>query len=274
MARFVNYLIAAAVGTVTAAAEPEAKQRRLTELPAPEWFRHAVWYQIFPERFRNGDRSNDPTVESLEGTWPYQQPDGWKVSQWTSDWYRPQPWETRHNDAEFYVNAQLRRYGGDIQGIIDKLDYLEKLGVNALYLNPVFQSPSLHKYGAAYYHHIDLHFGPDPIGDAHIQASENPADPTSWKWSAADRLFLELIDKCHRRGMRIIIDGVFNHVGIPFWAFQSAKADGPQSPYARWFRIKSWPDPDVLEAPLSMRVGPAFRTCRSFGKTAMGRSLR
>ena len=237
--------ICAGPATVDAEPVPAPSRARLTEMTAPDWFQRAVWYQIFPERFRNGDPSNDPTVASLAGTWPYQQPDGWKISPWTSDWYQPQPWELRHNQGDFYVNAQLRRYGGDLQGIIDKLDYLDALGVNALYLNPVFESPSLHKYGAASYHHIDRHFGPDPVGDARIQASEDPADTENWQWTAADRLFLELINQCHRRGMRIIIDGVFNHVGIPFWALQKAKADGPKSPYAQWFRINAWPDPEV-----------------------------
>ena len=230
---------------LSAVLSAEIHAKPLSKMPAPAWFQSAVWYQIFPDRFRNGDPTNDPTVESLEGTWPYLQPEGWKVAPWTSDWYRPQPWEQRLNNGDFYVNAQLRRYGGDLQGILDKLDYLDGLGVNALYLNPVFESPSLHKYGATMYHHIDRHFGPDPTGDGRIQAAEDPADPATWQWTAADRLFLKLINECHRRGMRIIIDGVFNHVGIPFWALQKAKEDGPESPYAEWFQITSWPDPEV-----------------------------
>lgn len=142
----------------------------------PDWAADAIWYQIFPERFRNGDAKNDPVPASLEGTWPYEVPAGWKVSPWTSDWYALQPWE-QASGKDFYHNAQLRRYGGDLQGILDRLDYLKDLGVNALYLNPVFDSPSLHKYGAARYHHIDRHFGPDPAGDAALFAAEDPADP-------------------------------------------------------------------------------------------------
>lgn len=147
----------------------------------PDWAADAIWYQIFPERFRNGDAKNDPVPASLEGTWPYEVPVGWKVSPWTSDWYALQPWE-QASGKDFYHNAQLRRYGGDLQGILDRLDYLKDLGVNALYLNPVFDSPSLHKYGAARYHHIDRHFGPDPAGDAPLFAAEDPADPTTWRW--------------------------------------------------------------------------------------------
>ncbi len=208
----------------------------------PDWAVDAVWYQIFPERFRNGDPSNDPVSASLEGTWPYETPPGWRVSPWTSDWYAAQPWELA-NGKGFFHHAQLRRYGGDLQGILTKLDYLQKLGVNALYLNPIFESPSLHKYGATCFHHVDKHFGPDPAGDLKLFAAEDPADPVTWQWSAADRLFLKLIAEVHRRGMKIIIDGVFNHTGIPFWALQRAKREGPGSAYAEWFHIKHWDDP-------------------------------
>ncbi len=206
------------------------------------WYSDAVWYQVFPERFRNGDPTNDPTAASLEGTWPYFVPDRWQVVPWTSDWYALQPWE-QADGRGFYVNAQLRRYGGDLQGLIDKLDYLKDLGVNALYLNPVFESASLHKYGATMYHHVDKHFGPDPNGDLKLFATEDAANPATWQWSAADRLFLKLIAEVHRRDMRIVIDGVFNHVGIPFWAFQRARKEGPDSRFAKWFRITRWDDP-------------------------------
>ncbi len=205
------------------------------------WFADAIWYQIFPERFRNGDPANDPTPDSLAGTWPYSVPKGWQVSPWTSDWYQLQPWE--QDGKGFYVHAQLRRYGGDLQGVMDELDYLKALGVNALYLNPIFESPSLHKYGATMYHHVDRHFGPDPQGDLKLFAAEEPADPVTWKWTAADKLFLQLIREAHKRDMRIIIDGVFNHVGIPFWALQRAKREGPGSRFAKWFQISRWDDP-------------------------------
>ena len=208
---------------------------------ATNWYADAVWYQIFPERFRNGDPRNDPTRESLAGTWPYSSPTNWQVSPWTSDWYELQPWEK--DGKGFYHHAQLRRYGGDLQGILDRLDHLQQLGVNALYLNPVFDSPSSHKYGATAYHHIDRHFGPDPVGDARIMAEEDPANPATWKWTSADRLFLKLLDEAHRRKMRVVIDGVFNHVGIPFWALQRAKREGPGSRFAAWFQIKRWDDP-------------------------------
>ncbi|MBP9004771.1 MAG: glycoside hydrolase family 13 protein [Candidatus Marinimicrobia bacterium] len=210
------------------------------------WTYDAIWYQIFPERFRNGDPTNDPTIETLEGTWPYEPQTQWSIMPWTADWYKLQPWE-KSNQRDFYYNAQLRRYGGDIEGIIDKLDYLVDLGINAIYLNPVFESASSHKYGATMYHHIDNNFGPDPAGDIAIWQTENPNDPSTWQWTSADKLFLKLIQEVHTRQMKIIIDGVFNHVGIPFWAFQDVKKNGEASPYADWFVIKSFDDPSTIE---------------------------
>lgn len=210
----------------------------------PDWAKHAVWYQIFPERFRNGDPANDPQPRDLEGSWPHFVPEGWQVSKWTGDWYQLQPWEQKDGKG-FYVHVQHRRYGGDLQGVLEKLDYLQELGVTALYFNPLFESPSLHKYDATMYHHIDNNFGSDPEADRAIWARENPADPSTWQWTSADRLFLRLIQEVHRRGMKIIIDGVFNHVGMTFWAFEDVKKNQERSKYKDWFIIKRWDDPST-----------------------------
>lgn len=217
------------------------------EIPrVPNWAKEAVWYQIFPERFANGDKNNDPTPHDMEGAWPYQIPDGWQVSPWTSGWYKLQPWE-RANGHSFYWNSGVRRYGGDIQGIIDQLSYLKYLGINAIYLNPVFESPSLHKYDTKLYHHIDNNFGPDPEGDEIIWKRENPNDPETWEWTSADSLFLFFITEAHKNGIRVIIDGVFNHVGTSFWAFQDVVKNQQKSLYKDWFKIKSLDDPETPE---------------------------
>ena len=208
-----------------------------SQLRVPAWAKDAVWYQIFPERFRNGDPSNDPTPAELE--FPPNRP--WKVSPWTSDWYKLQPWELQHS-TKFYDNVFERRYGGDLQGVIDKLDYLQSLGITAIYFNPLFEAISLHKYDASTYHHIDNNFGPDRDGDRVIIQSETE-DPATWHWSAADRLFLKLIREAHTRGIRIILDGVFNHCGTRFWAFQDVIKNQQHSRYAQWFDVKKWDDP-------------------------------
>ncbi len=212
----------------------------------PAWANEAVWYQIFPERFANGDPSNDPQPQDMQGCWPYMVPEGWQNHPWTSDWYELQEWE-KSNGHDFYWNHGLRRYGGDLQGVLNKLDYLQELGITAIYFNPLFESPSLHKYDATMYHHIDNNFGPDAQGDRQIWALENPADPSTWRWTSADSLFLKLVAEVHKRQMKVIIDGVFNHVGTTFWAFDDVVRNQEQSEFRDWFVITRWDDPATTE---------------------------
>lgn len=208
----------------------------------PQWAKKVVWYQVFPERFRNGDKQNDPKLINIKGSWPHDYTSPWEVHPWTSDWYELQPYEKK-NGKDIWFNIQRRRYGGDIQGIIEKLDYLQSLGVSAIYLNPVFESPSLHKYDAILYNHIDANFGPDPAGDRKLMAKEVPDDPSTWCWTSADKLMLKLINEVHKRKMRIIFDGVFNHIGIMSPFFQDVAKNQQNSKYKEWFTIKSWDDP-------------------------------
>ncbi|MCI0513703.1 glycoside hydrolase family 13 protein [candidate division KSB1 bacterium] len=224
----------------------EAKELSGHENPAasfvPEWARHVVWYQIFPERFRNGDQTNDPQLEDLNGAWPHDVTSAWELHPWTADWYQLQPYEQK-NGKDIWYNIQRRRLGGDLQGILDKLDYLVDLGIGAIYLNPVFAAPSSHKYDASTYHHIDPNFGPEPRLDRQRIAAENPADPRTWVWTAADQLMLRLIQEVHRRGLKIIFDGVFNHTGLKHWAFVDVQQHQQRSPFRDWYQIKSWDDP-------------------------------
>lgn len=148
----------------------------------PDWAKDAIFYQIFPERFANGDPTNDPP-----GT---------------------EPWGGEPKSKNYF--------GGDLQGIIDHLDYVATLGVNVLYLNPIFESNSNHKYHAKDYLKIDPHFGDE-------------------------RTFKNLVDECHARGIRIILDGVFNHTGVDFFAFEDVKRNGANSKYLGWFNIYSLP---------------------------------
>ena len=139
----------------------------------PSWAKVAIWYQIFPERFCNGDKNNDPGLADMKGGWPHVQPEQWQIHPWISDWYKLQPWEKTYQ-KDFYWCAGLRRYGGDLQGVLDRLDYLQDLGINAIYFNPLFESPSLHKYDATMFHHIDNNFGPNPEKDRAICLRSEP----------------------------------------------------------------------------------------------------
>lgn len=210
------------------------------DLAVPDWAVGAIFYQLFPERFHNGDPANDPTRESLE--FPDIVPASWAITPWTSDWYARAAWEKELGDNFYDDGVFHRRYGGDLQGVLDKIDYLEDLGVNAIYFNPVFHARSLHKYDGASYHHIDPYFGPDPKGDLALIAQET-SDPATWKWTAADRLFLDLLKQFHKRGMRVIVDGVFNHTGRDFFAFADLRQKQQESAYTDWYIVQSFDDP-------------------------------
>ena len=207
----------------------------------PNWSKGVVWYQIFPERFYNGDPSNDPKVNDQTGAYPFDVTSDFQIHPWTSDWYKLQPYEQKNGKDVFY-NIQRRRYGGDLQGVIDKLDYLQSLGINAIYMNPIFWSPSSHKYDALCYHHVDPTFGPDPVGDMKLIEKEDPLNPEKWVWTKADLLALKLIDEVHKRKMFIIFDGVFNHLGVNSFAFRDVEKNQEASAYKDWFSVKSWKD--------------------------------
>lgn len=208
---------------------------------APEWSKNAIWYQIFPERFRNSNSNNNPTAADINiPPLGLQAAENWAVNEWTEDWYGQKNWEIGKG---FYDNMYYRRYGGDLQGVLDKLDYLHELGINALFMNPVNDAPSAHKYDVRNYHHIDVNFGPDPEGDKKIIAAENPADAATWQWTAADKQFLKLIKEVHRRGMRLIMDYSWNHTGVMFWAWQDILKNQSASVYKDWFEIGTFDDP-------------------------------
>ena len=210
-------------------------------LTTPDWVRDVVWYQIMIDRFCNGSSTNNPDP----------------VRPWTSSWYEQSPWEGTDGQTFYEYFVFDRRYGGDLQGLRSKLDYLKELGVDALYLNPVFQADSLHKYNATSYIHVDEEFG---AGDdyASTERQEDLLDPATWTWNESDRLFLEFLKEAKSRGFRVIIDGVFNHVGVNHPAFQDVLKNGKDSRFADWFQINSW-DPIDYEGWGGFKSLPVFR---------------
>jgi len=211
----------------------------------PTWAKEAIWYQIFVERFRNGDPSNDPTPSDMVGSYPDKIPANWKITPWGHDWYSHEPWLDSVKAKGFNSKIQARRYGGDLQGVLDEIDYIQSLGVTAIFFNPLNDSPSLHKYDARNYTHIDRNFGPDPKGDAAIMDSEIHDDPSTWKWTSADKLFLKVVDEFHKRGIKVIMDYSWNHTGKTFWALNDIRKKGKDSKYVDWYTITQFEDPSI-----------------------------
>jgi cyclomaltodextrinase / maltogenic alpha-amylase / neopullulanase len=150
----------------------------------PAWVRDAVVCQIFPDRFRRSGRVTQQQGLAL------------------------QPWGTAPDATGFQ--------GGDLYGVIEGLDHLQALGINCLYLNPIFSSAANHRYHAYTYFEVDPILGGDAAFDA-------------------------LVAELKRRDMRLILDGVFNHCGRGFWAFHHLLENGAASPYADWFITEQWP---------------------------------
>lgn len=216
-------------------------------LSTPDWAKGAVMYQILVDRFCNGDPSSDV----LSDEYAY----GGRHVRRVEDWNRvPDPLSDFN---EFY--------GGDLQGVINKLDYLQDLGIDAIYFNPIFVSPSSHKYDIQDYDHVDPHFGRivsdrgkllDPDDQDNRNATRYIDRVTNREnLEASDKLFIELVEKAHERGIRVILDGVFNHCGsFNKWLdkerIYEGRADYPHgayvaqdSPYHDYFSFhkQSWP---------------------------------
>lgn len=223
------------------------KQSTLPYDEAPAWSQNAIWYQIFVERFRNGDTLNDPTIDDIKHSYPHTYSKDWSVTPWGHQWYTINSWESEEYGNDFYKAIQSRRYGGDLQGVLDKLDYLKDLGITAIFFNPLNDSPSLHKYDATNYVHIDHTFGPDPKGDLKLMKSENPTDPKTWNWTSADKLFLKVIDETHKLGMHVILDYSWNHTGTDNPIFKDIVENQTKSKYADFYMIKSFDNPSTPE---------------------------
>ncbi len=170
----------------------------------PRWAKGAVLYQIFVDRFYNGDATNDV----LTNEYKYVGANSERVE----DWYK-------------YPNADGIRefYGGDLQGIIDKLDYLEDLGIDGIYLNPIFVSPSNHKYDIQDYDYVDPHFGVILKDEGELLDDGKEVNKYATRYMtrvtekenlrASNELFIKFVEEAHKRNIKVILDGVFNHCG-------------------------------------------------------------
>ena len=156
------------------------------QITTPNWVKHAVFYQIFPDRFA---RSKQPRKRLL------------KNASWEA-------WDEM---------PTLQGYkGGDLWGVIEQLDYLQDLGFNAIYFTPIFQSASNHRYHTHDYYQVDPMLGGNPA-------------------------FQELLDAAHKRDIKVVLDGVFNHSSRGFFFFHDVLENGPYSPWLDWFKVEGWP---------------------------------
>ncbi len=225
---------------------PQSEFEIVPGFSTPNWAKGAVIYQIFTDRFCNGDKSND--VESREYAYI-----GEPVEH-VEDWNRL--------PGEMDVRAF---YGGDLQGVKDKLDYLQSLGVEVIYFNPLFVSPSNHKYDIQDYDYIDPHFGKIVADGGEVLPEGTLKNTEATKYmkrvtdkanlEASNQFFIELVEEIHRRGMKVILDGVFNHCGsFNKWMDRERIYEGEEgyepgayvsesSPYRDFFRFYNtgWP---------------------------------
>lgn len=156
------------------------------QIQTPDWVKHAVFYQIFPDRFA---RSQQPRKRLL------------KSASWEA-------WDEM---------PTLQGYkGGDLWGVLEQLDYLQNLGINAIYFTPIFQSASNHRYHTHDYYLVDPMLG-------------------------GNGAFKELLEACHQRNIKVVLDGVFNHSSRGFFFFHDVLENGPYSPWVEWFKIEGWP---------------------------------
>ena len=212
----------------------------IPDFKTPDWAKGAIMYQIFVDRFCRGDGSNDV----LDDEYIYLGVPCIRTTNWSQ--------YPSNFDVGYF-------YGGDLQGVMDKLDYLKSLGVEAIYFNPIFVSPSNHKYDAQDYEHVDPHYAKIVNDGGELVDSEAEDNLKATKYiirttdkenlEASDRFFANFVDIAHQKGIKIILDGVFNHCGsFHKWLdkefiYKNAKGypkgafHGVDSPYRSYFRF-------------------------------------
>lgn len=153
-------------------------------IQTPDWVKNAVFYQIFPDRFARSPRTQHPRGTTFR------------------------PWGSPPEEQGYQ--------GGDLRGVVDRLDYLQELGVTALYFNPIFASASNHRYHTFDYLQVDPLLG-------------------------GNDALRELLDQAHARNIKVVLDGVFNHASRGFWPFHHLLENGTNSPYLDWFIVHDWP---------------------------------
>ncbi|MCI6857816.1 MAG: alpha amylase N-terminal ig-like domain-containing protein, partial [Eubacterium sp.] len=213
----------------------------------PDWAKGAVFYQIYVDRFANGDPANDV----LDREYIYINEPVKQIRDWNK---YPDEMDVRNF------------YGGDLQGVIDHLDYLKDLGVDVLYLNPIFVSPSNHKYDIQDYDYVDPHFAKIVVDEGEVLPEGEMDNSRASKYisrvtdkrnlEASNEFFVHFVEEVHKRGMRVILDGVFNHCGSfnkwmdaeRIYEEQNGYENGafvdresPYRPFFKFYEEEGWP---------------------------------
>ena len=191
-------------------------EQKADDFATPDWVKDGIFYQIFTDRFCNGNHKIDPDFSE----WYYQKKN--KLSpaaregkyKFIDDWYNTKVLGEDENRHYLF-------YGGDLEGVKQKIEYLKDLGITIIYFNPLVQAASNHKYEAFDYFKIDPHFGSNDD-------------------------FIKLVKELHQNGIRVIVDFAFNHVGVGFFAFKDCVEKGKNSKYYHWFDWHKWPLPDEI----------------------------
>ncbi|WP_067142398.1 alpha-amylase family glycosyl hydrolase [Oceanivirga salmonicida] len=271
------------------------KNSNLEIFSIPEWTKQAIWYNIFPDRFYNANIYNDPIFNEFgpenfsmnelhqnkyinSKLWNKDKPK-FNLNRWTADYSERTNWEKEYEKDIDYSLKYARMYGGDIEGIKERIPYLKELGITAVWLNPVFYSYQNHKYGANDFRHISPDFGTirtsgskhnvfvDESQKTYVEVLGNKAKNNSelellevnlqgenkgkngyfetenvdtWVWTESDLIMVDLIKELHKNGIRVIFDGVFNHSSERHWSFNLALAEGENSKYTKWYKFNDF----------------------------------
>lgn len=225
--------------------------RLITGFKTPDWAKGAIMYQIFVDRFYNGDKSNDVVDNEYVYLGMAAQHKNW--------------------NSAITVSDVCNFYGGDLKGIMDKLPYLKSLGIEAIYLNPIFVSPSNHKYDTQDYDYVDPHIGVIVAEGGKPLTRESPINRNASMYikrttdlanlEASNQFMISFIKASHDAGIRVILDGVFNHCGaFNKWLdreglYQQAgyppgayrEKNSPYNSFFRWYETDNWPNNDCYD---------------------------
>lgn len=229
----------------------EDKLRKL-----PDWTKGMVWYSIYVDSFRDGNKKNSPIYSEFGPEYYFRSsgrlsdgtlrselisPEKWRkkgtlqgfeITDWGDDWNTPPYSEIEAKNRYFsYAVKNTRRYGGDLQGIMDKLDYLKGLGVGGIKLSPIYYSNSSHKLDTIDYGHISPDYGVTEKNS--YKELENSLGSNIW--TDSDKLFQNLVDKIHKKNMRLVLDINFSYVSSEFFAYKDLLKNGDSSKYKNWF---------------------------------------